>query len=240
MAQIVSIWSVFANVATGDASKVRFDYRLDDGIPFVDFFQARLQVVLQSFHDNWSAQIRPILPNHVLLSKYRAHLWTALDAIPFNLTPVELSVGIEGTGAGLAGVETASPMVNVTLGRQPGNTTVGNASRRAGHVYIPTSGDFVFAGGLFAGNLPNLLNDLMPRLVRPLDVDEVPLITLPGFTAYPVRARLEYADEPDAGLADPDITNNLLVRGYWDVGTASYSLAPRFPRKNQRENYYGL
>lgn len=129
-----------------------------------------------------------------------------------------------------------APNTVFTLRKTINGTVEGVSPTRAGSIRVLTAPEAI-------GELPPFLtatseaSAIATALSSGVELVNVPIIDFVPFTAYPVRVKTLYSDE--ALSSDPDSSNNDRMFGYYDVGSVSFSVVPRYPKKSGA-HYAGL
>lgn len=246
--QFVRFQTVVVDESKGQTYKFSRTYGLDEGVPFFDFVGLNLLNACAAYWDKIKAALLPVMHAQQFVSQIAGDYWSGLgedpgNASPILYTPVDSVVGVSSFVAGNYGGNSAflNYRLGLKLGGQEEHMTLlgfGNPVRKAASWRVPCSSTMFDSHGYMSGVTARALAvTLATRFQEVLDVDEVPLLTLPGFAAVPVCTSFVYTDEAIGG--DPDSTNNLHVRAFWEGQSVSVSSLIRNKKTSTPEAYYG-
>jgi hypothetical protein len=240
MAQIARVKIVQHDGPTSTNSVVTLYYGWDDGLPFIDLFHVNMGHFLQVVSQTVGFALRGLMSPDQQVIKLTARLWTAIDTIPFNVSPFEYTPpaeerpGVFDWTAHPAERLGMLPYAVFRLGSYGAEEMQGTPPRRARGVRAMCAREAVDNTGQIQGDAITAAVGIKDALYKRLDTDEFPVITLPGFTATPQRAKFQYVDEPLG--PDPDATSNDKLLGSQAVHFTGFANYVRPVRKSNSDH----
>jgi len=238
MANIIArfrMWLYDAPSAKTNAAS--FTYWIGDGVPFWDHTAELMPYWMEKLHETVGFAVRGLMSPDTQIIKYTSRLWAENEPG----SPVEGSHYTYSVPQGLrAGVYNRAelpplgqnPKVNFTLryGNRWEIEPFGEGLKRGRSIQLFAATDAFdyFPPLLFASVEAQAICD---ALTAPFSLENIPILELPELTAYPVVAKFDYDDELLS--ADPDASNNDALTAYKPVVSCTFSLTPRYPRKNR-------